>query len=37
MEQRLHRKQVPAQGRGLMDVTDEVVRWVGAKASPPAC
>ena len=31
MEQRLHRMHVPTPGRGLVDVTDEILRWVAAQ------
>ena len=31
MEQRLHRVEVATRGRGLVEVTDEVLRWVAAQ------
>ena len=31
MEQRLHRMQVSTRGRGLVEVTDEVLRWAAAQ------
>ncbi len=34
MKQRLHRMRVSTRGRGLVDVTDEVLRWVVAQGIP---
>ncbi|GGC53943.1 hypothetical protein GCM10011504_35410 [Siccirubricoccus deserti] len=31
MEQRLHRIQVMTRGRGLVDVTDQLCRWLGSQ------